>query len=204
MAIVKNTNALTPCFGGTAQQKVFVSTRCWSILFYCLIALYHFGCVQVETPAECRLSSDCPINEQCIDERCLAECREDRDCASTEICADKKCIPKIPPARVCQFARQCMENETCRAGICEEVSLQGSELGGPDAGSSQASDGGTSSQGLPYGAVCSMASECESGFCLGATGEGRCTISCSMNSDCVYPDECIDVPNSGRFCGDSH
>ena len=201
MAVVKSADKVMEKEKSYIVPKVGRYPCRYLFLVFFIFCINSFGCVQVETPPECRLSSDCPLNEQCIEGRCLAECREDRDCAASETCADKKCIAKIPPARVCQFARQCMENETCRAGICEEVSLQGSDLEPYDAGVPVGNDGGTMGQGLPYGAVCSAASECASGFCLGATGEGRCTVMCSTNSDCVYPDQCIDVPNSGRFCG---
>lgn len=161
------------------------------------------ACVEVDTPPDCRLASDCPEKEECFEGRCVAECREDRDCKADEVCSDKQCVSTIPPARVCQFARQCMENETCRSGLCQQVNLQIDNPGTSpnDGGSTPPGDAGMSSMGLPYGAVCMAASECASNYCLGESGQGRCTIICSGNADCVYPDECLDIPGAGQFCG---
>jgi hypothetical protein len=167
-----------------------------------VVALSTCACLTVDTPPECRLSSDCPDLEECFEQRCVAECREDRDCMDKETCSEKKCIPTIPPARVCQFARQCMENETCRSGLCEQVSLQIDTPPNPssDGGIPPGRDAG-SSGGLPYGAVCTSAAQCESMHCLGPNGQGRCTIACTDNAQCVYPDACLDIPNVGKFCG---
>lgn len=171
------------------------------ILFVAALAM---ACVTVESPPECRLASDCPLAEECHEGKCVAECREDRDCKLNEVCSDKMCVATIPPARVCQFARQCMENESCRSGLCTQVSLQEDPVPPTtgDAGMSSSVDARTN-MGLPYGSVCGAASECESNYCLGDPSgiQGRCTRPCMGNTDCVYPDDCLDIENVGKFCG---
>ena len=153
------------------------------------------GCT---SPSECRLASDCPAQQFCVQGLCVAECREDRDCATGEACRAGRCRPREATERLCASALECDVGETCAAGLCTPVRFVGSDPGTPDAGVPDAGGGL-----LPYGAVCERASACESGLCLAPTGSssGRCTRACAGDGECQYPDRCLDVPGAGRLCG---
>ena len=73
---------------------------------------------------------------------------------------------------------------------------------GVDSGASPP-DAGPAPGGLPYGAICTRASECQTMLCLGPQGapSGRCTRPCAINADCFFPDRCVDVPGAGLLCG---
>ncbi|MCK6548323.1 hypothetical protein L6R52_20920 [Myxococcota bacterium] len=169
------------------------------------------GCPRDEAPiAECRLNSDCPAPELCYGGQCVSECREDRDCGPSEVCSGGACMPEEPVQRICSTGLDCRLDEACRGGVCVPISIIARDAGivatdasvtpSPDAGVVEP-DAGASA--LPYGAVCSRASECASTFCLGPAGAttGRCTKSCTADTECFYPDRCVDVPGAGRFCG---
>jgi formylglycine-generating enzyme required for sulfatase activity len=55
------------------------------------------GCVGTseESPADCRLNSDCPENAVCVDSECLVQCREDRDCDAGFLCTANGCVPAM-------------------------------------------------------------------------------------------------------------
>lgn len=169
------------------------------------IGLLLVGCAQTD---ECRLASDCPANQFCVQGLCVAECREDRDCDDGEACRAGRCETAEARNRLCASALDCEVGETCAAGVCRVVSFV-SDAGTPpaDAGTPPPADAGvpidTGPQLLPYGAVCMRASECESNLCLGPTGasSGRCTRSCNADGDCAYPDRCLDIEGAGRLCG---
>ena len=92
-----------------------------------------------------------------------------------------------------------MENETCRAGICEEAAFR-ADLETYDAGVSGGNDGGTMSR-LAWGSMF-RCFRVFSGFCLAK--QDKVAVPYVLNElDCVYPDQCIDVPNSGRFVSPS-
>jgi hypothetical protein len=56
--------------------------------------------------------------------------------------------------------------------------------------------------GLPYGAPCDRASECESDLCVGdpATGRGRCTQLCVRPADCPGIDPCLPAGGGVNVC----
>ncbi len=162
---------------------------------------------QSNAAVECRLNSDCPAPQRCDDGACVPECREDRDCRIGEICSQSVCIDRGPMTQLCISTAECDPGKVCNEGICEVIMLRGPDAGTADAGGVDASapdaaspDGG--GDGLPYGAVCARAADCSSGLCLGPQGapSGRCTISCTSDPECFFPDTCMDVPGAGRFC----
>lgn len=163
------------------------------------------GCARTD---ECRLASDCPARQFCVQGLCVAECREDRDCEDGEACRAGRCQAREARERLCASALDCEVGETCSAGVCQVVRFVGDAGAGgqpTDAGTSTP-DGGSGVDagpvGLPYGAVCAAASECASNLCLGPTGEdtGRCTRTCGADTDCAYPDRCLEIPGAGRLC----
>ncbi len=173
---------------------------------------------------ECRLNSDCPSPYYCEEGYCVAECRVDRDCKDNERCEEGLCKDRESRQRLCTSTRDCDIGETCSGGVCGKVSfvptpspdagmMSQPDAGfpadsgtspNPDAGTQPGPDAGTS-MGLPYGSVCTAASQCASNYCLGPQGatQGRCTQMCSADTDCFYPDVCQDVPGAGKFCAAS-
>ncbi len=171
-----------------------------------------FSCTAASPPKgdACRLNSDCEAPLLCEEGLCLPECRQDRDCASDRVCRDQRCEIPLPEEGVCSAIEDCPEAQTCIGGVCAAITLNtldagfpsdGGPVSAPDSGVVVGPDGGVS--GLPYGAVCTGASQCLSGLCLGPTGapSGRCTKPCVGNTDCTYPDTCSDVPGAGKLCG---
>lgn len=162
---------------------------------------------------ECRLSSDCPSPLFCAEGLCVAECREDRDCTAGDVCRSGRCAPKESGQRLCGTAIDCELGETCANGVCTRVrfvapdagtaappDMGTPDLGPADAGMAPVPDAGV---GLPYGALCAAASDCESNLCLAPQGAttGRCTDRCTTDTDCFFPDTCLDVPGAGPLCG---
>lgn len=172
-----------------------------------------FGC---SSSGECRLTSDCPDPLFCVEGLCVAECREDRDCAANDVCREGRCSPRETGQRLCGTALDCDVGETCANGVCERVrfvSPNPPDAGVADTGVSESDAGATPDAGppdmgpagLPYGAPCSNASECQSTLCLAPAGTstGRCTTRCATDDECFFPDTCLEVPGAGRLCGQS-
>jgi hypothetical protein len=175
------------------------------------------GCTPLA--GECRLNSDCPPGATCAAGRCAVECREDRDCAGGRACVEGRCggAPDAGRDRLCVSARECADGETCLGGLCSTVTLvvdagtaadvdggggAGPDASAPDGGAGPVADGGVAAS-LPYGAPCTGGSQCASGLCLGAGSTGRCTVPCTADAQCFYPDRCLEVPGAGRLCGSS-
>ena len=64
------------------------------------------GCSDDEEIRRCRLSSECELPQQCIDNRCLLECRVDTDCDDFD---GHQCVENVchDPNMVCQTDRDC-------------------------------------------------------------------------------------------------
>lgn len=178
-----------------------------------------------EPATSCRINSDCAASELCMNGTCSVECREDRDCPSDQMCTANRCVERVAPTVLCTTTIDCPRGQVCQAGICGTITLVRDDAGAasdaasgnldatvtdPDAGplpdATPSPDASTADAGaplLPYGAVCTRASECESMLCLGPAmaTSGRCTKSCTGNLDCFYPDQCVEVPGNGFFCG---
>jgi Cys-rich repeat protein len=182
------------------------------------VILFLLVCCKTEDPV-CRLNSDCAANEQCREGVCSVECREDRDCPSDQGCTTNRCVIKDPPVELCSRSADCPSGQICQAGICGTITFVHNDAGVsadatvPGFDASAGEDGGVSLDAsvpadggaalLPYGAVCMRASECESNLCLGPANatSGRCTRSCTGDLDCFYPDQCVEIPGNGFFCG---
>lgn len=188
-----------------------------ALVFAALLA-FSTAC-KSDPAAECRLNSDCPMGVSCVSGRCLPACREDRDCPGSQICENALCVDP-DPTTLCGSKSDCPRDQVCQAGVCGVPSLLGLDSGVPasrpdasidprdaalieEAGVNDASMIADAGALLPYGAVCTRASECASMLCLGdpAAGSGRCTTACTVDQDCFYPDRCVDVPSAGRYCG---
>lgn len=181
-------------------------SRAW-LLAAVIVALgLALGCSNNE---ECRLPSDCPAAQLCVDGFCVAQCRTARDCALGEVCEAGQCRVRNQQVS-CASALGCPSGQVCRAGLCTPNSVVNPVPPTPDAGPPSEvgppdlPDGGDDpgESGLPYGAVCRRASDCESELCvsLGDRELGRCTQTCTENIDCVFPDVCTDAEGGARVC----
>lgn len=149
-------------------------------------------------PVECRLNSDCVEPLVCQpDGRCQPQCKDDRDCADTEECLADSCVRRQAPARVCRQVSDCRRGETCQSGLCQVVAFVDDVPPiHADAGTRRdaAAPHDAGATGRPYGSVCQAASDCASDLCVGPGGaDGRCSRACAVNTDCVYPDSCLEV-----------
>ena len=166
------------------------------------------ACTDGAMAIECRLTSDCVSPLICESQRCVPQCRTDVDCGADETCVADKCERRHPQVRICLLSRDCRSGETCRAGICTVAALittptnpppdAGVMMSLPDSGAPGAD--ASIPAGLPYGAVCTAASQCASMLCLGAGSDGRCTRACMDDRDCTYPDACVDVAGAAGQC----
>ena len=203
---VAGLEVFAPLSSGSRSLRRVLEALAWVFFVAALGGL--FGC---SSSGECRLTSDCPSPLFCVEGLCVAECREDRDCSETDVCREGRCSPREVGQRLCGSALDCDAGETCANGVCEQVrfvspSPPDAGVGGgseTDAGTPDAGMPAQGPAGLPYGAPCSAASECTSSFCLAPAGTttGRCTERCVADSDCFFPDTCLDVPGAGQLCG---
>lgn len=176
------------------------------------------SCERGRCVVECRLDRDCTrLGDQCVQGRCMSRepsqrlCTRFGDCRSGETCQAGVCAPQTfthedaatgsPPDAGPVRPTDAEPLPPRDAAAPPDAAPPPDAASPPDSGPLALPDAAPMAR-LPYGAVCARGSDCASDLCLGPTGApaGRCTRTCSANTDCVYPDHCLDIAGAGRLC----
>ncbi|MBN2493611.1 MAG: hypothetical protein JXR96_03380 [Deltaproteobacteria bacterium] len=167
-----------------------MNTRRWLILAAAVLACAGCG----EAGRSCRVDTDCPGNEMCIDGRCSSGCPE-LPCEDGELCHQGRCYAEDCQTRSCPgvgiicvdeqclgtdcIGVTCPQGERCAAGRCYPIDCETKTCAG-------------------YGEVC-VDDICLEALCLG--------VECPEGEQCAggrcYPDACADrTCEAGEVCVD--